>query len=106
LPDVPFPAKSFGTEESGALHWPQGYVSGDAGAETVNSSRQVSRLYVVAVVVVAGAAGGTVVEAMLGTADVSFSFDGEEAAFRFASRDTQTPTMTEQTMRMTSAIVI
>jgi hypothetical protein len=81
-------------------------VSGDAGAETVNSSRQVSRLNVVAVDVGTGAAGGTGVEAMLGLTDGSFSLDSEEAAFRFASRDTQTPTITEHTMRMTKAIVI
>jgi hypothetical protein len=109
LSEEPFPAKSFGTVESGPVHCPHGYVSGDAGADKVKSSRQVSRLYavVVAAVEVAGAAVETVFEALiLVAAEISFSLDGWGVDCRFARRDTQTPTTTEQTMRMISAIMI
>lgn len=83
-------------------------MSGDAGAETVNRSRHVSRLYVVDTDGVdAGAAAETVVDALLGgTADDTFSLDGEGFELRFASRETQTPTMMEQMMRMIRAIII
>lgn len=108
LSEEPFPTKSFGTAESGPVHCPQGYVSGDVGADKVNNSRQVSRLYVVdAAVEVAGAVAETVFDALiLGAGEVSFSLGGWAVECRFASRDTQTPTMMEQTMRMTRAMVI
>lgn len=106
--DVPFIAKSFATAESGPLHWLHGYVSGDDGAERVNSSRQVARLYVgeAVEVEVATAEVEVSVVPLSETAVSAFSLVDGVAEWRLASRDTQTPTTTEQTMRTIRAIII
>jgi hypothetical protein len=105
--EVPLTAKSLVADDSGAVHCVQGYVSGEEEADSVKSSRQVARLYVGGLADFDVAAGAEDEDELLSVElDTSSSLDEAEAGCRFANNETQTPTTTEQMMRMPRAIKI
>jgi hypothetical protein len=83
-----------------------GYVSGEEDADSVKSSRQVARLYVGVEDFDVAAAAEDEEELLSVELDTSSSLDKAEAGCRFANNETQTPTTTEQMMRMPRAIRI